>query len=135
MIVNSIDRFIELVIRSGLSSTPAIIVACAGFDTTRIDTKCLSELCQHLIDNGTLTRWQCDKLCSGKWKGFFLDGYCLLSHVSIDETTSTYLCKEVATGKHVAMAVTPPMHSADGQFHYQISKLRGDPSNGEMRSG
>jgi hypothetical protein len=126
-----IDRFLELVLKSSLLSPSAMCEACAGFEMSSANANALSDLCEHLISKGALTRWQCDKLCSGKWKGFFLDGYCLLSRLSVDETTSTFLCKEVASGKRVAMAVTPPTYSADGRFHHAVRELSDDESTGE----
>jgi hypothetical protein len=59
------------------------------------------------------------------------DGYFFLSRLSVDQTTSTFLCKEVATGRRVAMAVTPPTYSADGRFHYAVRELSDDVSTGE----
>ncbi len=126
-----IDRFLELALRSGLISSSALDDACVGFDVSRSEENALWDLCEHLIRKGALTRWQCEKLCSGKWKGFFLDGFCLLSRLSVDETTSTFLCKEVASGKRVAMAVTPPTYSADGRFHHAVRELSDDVSTGE----
>jgi hypothetical protein len=54
-----------------------------------------------------------------------------LSRLSVDETTSTFLCKEVASGKRVAMAVTPPALSADGRLQYTVRELSDDASTGE----
>jgi eukaryotic-like serine/threonine-protein kinase len=93
------DAFLKHVAMSGLVSDVELHDAVADFRAAAKSANALEDLCERLISKGLLTSWQCDKLRMGKWKGFFLDGYCLISHLSKDETTSTYLCKEVATGK------------------------------------
>ena len=117
-----IDLFLELVLRSGLLTPLQLVAACNGFDVLRNDETALDELCQHLIGKDLVTEWQCEKLRMGKHKGFFLDGYCLLRHLGKDETSATYLCREVTTGKYMAMRVTPPTHATDGQFHYELQE-------------
>ena len=60
-----------------------------------------------LIDSGVLTRWQCEKLLSGRWRSFFTDGYKLLERFDADHQSSCYRAEVVATGQHVVMRVTP----------------------------
>jgi eukaryotic-like serine/threonine-protein kinase len=128
-----IDKFLELVIRSGLLDSSVLRDVYLGFDTRRNDADSLNQLCAHLIALKSLTPWQCEKLRQGKFKGFFLDGYCLLSRLSVDETTSTYLCKEVATGNRVAMAVTSPLLDPvkDGKIHYTIREIAEESQAGD----
>jgi serine/threonine-protein kinase len=115
-----LDKFLELVQKSGLASSTETVAWRAEFPFTLTDEFAVEELCLQLIGKGVLTTWQCDKLRQGKWKGFFLDGYCFLSRISMDDTSSTYLCREVATQKYVAMRVTPPHFSTDESFRYEI---------------
>lgn len=74
---------------------------------------------------GLLTDWQCEKLRNGKWKGFFLDGYCLLGKIEENpvNVTSTFLCREVNSGRQVAMIVTSPVLTKGGPIQYQIRDL------------
>ncbi len=99
--------------------------ACADCDADRTTASALDNVFAHLPSKGVLTKWQCDKLRTGRWKGYFLDGYCFLCQLSKDMTTSTYLCKEMATGKRVAMAVTPPALDPvkDGKIHYTVREI------------
>lgn len=115
-----LDKFLELLQRSELARPSEVVAWCAEFPITSTDSQAVDELCRHLTGKGVLTPWQCDKLRQGKWKGFFLDGYCLLGQIGKDDTSSTYLCREVATHKYVAMRVTPPHFSTDGLFRYEI---------------
>ena len=118
----AIDKFLELLQRSGLATSSEIVAGCADFPISRKDGQGIDELCRHLVGKRVLTTWQCEKLRQGKWKGFFLDGYCLLRHLGKDETSAIYLCREVTTGKYMAMRVTPPTHAQDGQFHYELQE-------------
>jgi eukaryotic-like serine/threonine-protein kinase len=128
-----IDAFTKLIAKSGLVTKVEFQTACADFKVNSNSISALDQLCAHLTAKGLLTSWQCEKLREGKWKGFFLDGYCLLSQLSKDMTTSTYLCKEVATGKQAAMSVIPPWFDKtnDGRIHYTIREFPDEPKSGE----
>jgi hypothetical protein len=117
--------------RSSLASPSQLIDACQGFSITRDDSSALDELCQHLIEKGLLTDWQCEKLRKGKWKGFFLDGYCLLGKTGEDpaNSTSTYLCKNLDAGRNVEMVVTNPALTVGGPIQYVIREL---PAGGTL---
>jgi serine/threonine-protein kinase len=115
-----VEQFLNLVMKSGLQSAADLKEYRMDFDAATSKSGDLDRLCTHLVSRHVLTAWQCDKLRQGKWKGFFLDGYCLLGQIGKDDTSSTYLCREVATHKYVAMRVTPPHFSTDGSFRYEI---------------
>ena len=121
----SIDRFLELAGRSSLVSPSQLVDACQGFAVTLDDPQALDDLCRHLMAKGLLTEWQCGKLRAGKWKGFFLDGYCLVGKISQDavNVTSTYLCREANSSRQVAMVVTNPALTMGGPIQYQICDL------------
>jgi len=124
-----LDKFLELLQRSGLASPSEVVSWCAEFPLSGTDEHAVDELCRHLTGKGVLTTWQCDKLRQGKWKGFFLDGYCFLRQIGKDETSSTYLCREVDTERHVAMRITPPMLTPDGKIRYAIQEPPEEPRN------
>ena len=117
-----IDKFMTLALASGLVHFSQLRDACADFDTNRTDDKTVDELCNLLVNLGLITRWQCDKLRQGKFKGFFLDGYLLLRQLGKSETISIYLCREVATDKlHVMDVVPAPIDPIkDGKIYYTV---------------
>src|SRR5690349_3241965 len=102
-----LDKFLELLQRSELARPSEVVAWCADLPISSTDSQAVDELCRHLTNKGVLTTWQCDKLRQGKWKGFFLDGYCFLKQIGKDDTSSTYLCREVSTQKYMTMRVTP----------------------------
>ena len=59
-----LDKFVALVTQSGLITQEAL--------DERLDPL-LAKLIDRLVAEGLLTRWQCEKLLSGKYRGFFLD--------------------------------------------------------------
>ncbi len=81
----------------------------------------LTRLVDQLVAEGLLTIWQCDKLRDGKWKGFFLDGYKVLSHLNTDDSYSYYLAEDVATGRQFAMRITPITRATvPGKLEFKI---------------
>src|SRR4051812_19596554 len=52
----------------------------------------------YLVANGALTEWQCEKLSTGKYKGFFVDRYKLLSHLDHGQNHSRYMAEDTHTG-------------------------------------
>jgi hypothetical protein len=85
----------------------------------------VADLCDHLTEKQLLTAWQCGKLDDNKYKGFFLDGFKLLEQVGKDTKSTAYLVEEVATGRRLAMVVTPPalIPNWDGRIQYEIHEL------------
>jgi hypothetical protein len=101
------DRFVALLLASGLVQFLELRDACAGFDTNRTDDNALQELCDRLVSRQLVTEWQCNKLRSGKWEGFYLDNYRLLSRSeSSDSSSLEYLAEEVSTHERVTLVVT-----------------------------
>lgn len=73
-------------------------------------------LANELVDRGTLTRWQADKLLQGKHKGFFLGKYRLLSHLGTGGMSSVYLAEHVLMRRRVAVKVLPQMRVDDSSY-------------------
>ena len=48
-----------------------------------------------LIEAGLLTRWQCNKLLNGKYKGFYLGNYKLIDHLGTGGMSTVYLAEHV----------------------------------------
>ena len=57
----------------------------------------------YLVAAGVLTEWQCEKLWSGKHKGFFQDHYKLLSYLEQRPEYSRYLAEDTNTGRRAVL--------------------------------
>jgi hypothetical protein len=117
-----VDRFLLLLNSSGIARCSEILAACADFHTDQYDESAIDDLCGHLVAKQFLTKWQCEKLRAGKWKGFWLDNYRLLSELKRTEKDRTYLAEEYPSGRRVAIVVTPPPRQ-DGQVDYRVEEL------------
>lgn len=129
----AIDKFVTYTLASGLVNFGTLIDACADFDAGRTDESAVADLQMHLVERRVLTDWQCNKLKNGQFKGFYLDGYCLLSQIGKTDRLCIYSAREVTTGKIVALDVTPlsidPIK--DGKIHYKVRDLDEAQSAGE----
>lgn len=67
----------------------------------------LDELTTHLIASGLITKWHCEKLLAGKYKGFFLGKYKLLGHLGTGGMSSVYLADHTLFNKRRAIKVLP----------------------------
>ena len=118
MVKPKIDTFLGLVQRSGL-------VEEARLDGVLQDVKRLhggrmtddvDSLAEKLIEDGLLTRWQCEKLMAGRHKGFFLGKYKLLDHLGTGGMSSVYLAEHVLMQRHVAIKVLPKNRVDDSSY-------------------
>lgn len=96
------DKFLRLLLRSGLLDKSGIRRACQG-----IDSESLDNLCVHLVGNGLITRWQSDKLRAGKHRGFFFEKYVLEDQLRRDDVSTTYLAVDLETNQKVGVRITP----------------------------
>ena len=62
----------------------------------------------YLVAKCELTDWQADKLITGKWKGFFVDHYKLLSHLDYGDNYSRYVAQDTQTGAVTILKFHPP---------------------------
>jgi serine/threonine-protein kinase len=60
-----------------------------------------------LVEAGLVTRWQVERLLDGRYKGFFLGKYKLLSHLGTGGMSSVYLAEHVLMHRRVAIKVLP----------------------------
>lgn len=51
-----------------------------------------------LVARGELTQWQCEKLVTGKYKGFFVEQFKLLRHLDHGPDYSRYVAENTTTG-------------------------------------
>lgn len=73
-------------------------------------------LAEFLIDRKLITRWQCDKLATGKHKGFFLGKYKLLDHIGTGGMSSVYLAEHVLMHQRRAIKVLPKHRVNDSSY-------------------
>jgi serine/threonine-protein kinase len=76
----------------------------------------VDDLTSHLISSGVLTRWHCDKLLAGKYKGFFLGKYKLLGHLGTGGMSSVYLAEHKLSGQKRAIKVLPRKKVSDKSY-------------------
>jgi serine/threonine-protein kinase len=114
----SASAFLDVVKRSGLVDedqlTPAI-EAYRGGHTGELpeDSTVLADF---LVKRQLLTRWQCDKLATGKSKGFFLGKYKLLDHLGTGGMSSVYLAEHVLMHQRRAIKVLPKNRVNDSSY-------------------
>lgn len=70
----------------------------------------------HMIEEGLLTQWQCDKLCQKKYKGFFLGKYKLLGHIGSGGMSSVYLAEHTLMRRLRAIKVLPRSRVNDSSY-------------------
>jgi serine/threonine-protein kinase len=95
--------FLALVKRSGLVEEQVlslIFPAQLGGDVQ--DVRAISNA---LVNSGLITDWQATKLLAGKYKGFMLGKYKLLSHLRAD--TQRYLAEDTTTKARVVIRTMP----------------------------
>ena len=76
----------------------------------------LDQLTQHLVSQGLITKWHCEKLLVGKYKGFFLGKYKLLGHLGTGVMSSVYLAEHTIFKQRRAIKVLPKKRIADKTY-------------------
>jgi len=100
--------FLSLLSQSGIVDadqlTPVLnqLAQQAGGQKIRLD-----QLTEHLIQSGLITKWHCEKLLAGKYKGFFLGKYKLLGHLGTGGMSSVYLADHTIFKQRRAIKVLP----------------------------
>lgn len=107
------DKFLALVFASSLLGLRELAATLEYQD----EISDVSQICDHLIALGKLTRWQCDKLLNGQHKGFFLGNFKLLDHP--DESVPHYLAEERETQRKVTLLILPNLEWKGG-IEYRV---------------
>ena len=76
----------------------------------------ISELADHLMNEGVITDWHVDKLRSGKYKGYFLGNYKLLRRIGSGGMSSVYLAEHAITNQKRAIKVLPRKRVSDKSY-------------------
>lgn len=114
----SASAFLDVVKKSGLVDedqlTPAIEAYRGGHTGELPEDSSL--LAAFLIKRNLLTRWQCDKLATGKSKGFFLGKYKLIDHLGTGGMSTVYLAEHVLMHQRRAIKVLPKHRVHDSSY-------------------
>ena len=111
------DNLVDLLGRSGLLDKAQIervieeLRAAHGADLPEG-----AALAEELIKRDLITRWQADKLLEGRYKGFFLNKYKLLSLLGTGGMSSVFLAENVLMQKRVAVKVLPKNRVEDSSY-------------------
>lgn len=89
----TVHEFAKLAVSSGLLTSEREA-------TLRADCRpeALPAYIHYLAGLGELTQWQCDKLVTGKYKGFFVEQFKLLRHLDRGPDYSRYVAENTSTG-------------------------------------
>lgn len=68
------------------------------------------------MDRGLITQWQCDKLATGKYKGFMLGKYKLLEHLGTGGMSSVFLAEHTLMHQRRAIKVLPKHRVNDSSY-------------------
>ncbi|MBI1247683.1 protein kinase [bacterium] len=116
--VSDTHQFIELIEKSKLIQAAALEQAVeelrAGNDGNL--TEDLDALQEYFINKKLLTKWHCEKLRNGKYKGFYLSKYRLLRHLGTGGMSSVYLAEHILMNRKVAIKVLPRRRVNDASY-------------------
>jgi serine/threonine-protein kinase len=114
----TVDKFTELVRRSQLVEEDQLQHALQSYEQEHggSSPEDAGLLAEHLIAAGLLTRWHCDKLLDGKYKGFLLGKYRLLGHLGTGGMSSVYLAEHTLLHRQRAIKVLPRKRVTDTSF-------------------
>jgi len=114
----NVETFVDLLERSGLVDkdqlTDALIEANKATEGRAQDDVDL--LAEQLVSRGLITRWQADRLLEGRYKGFFLKQYKLLSQLGRGGMSAVYLAEHVLMHRRVAIKILPKDRVADSSY-------------------
>lgn len=115
---SKVEVFLELVLRSGLVEKDRLQQSLAALKR-RSDAASRSDVdfvAQSLVDEGLLTRWQCERLLEGRYRGFFLGKYKLQDHLGSGGMSKVYLAEHVLLQRQVAIKVLPQERVEDASY-------------------
>jgi hypothetical protein len=123
----NIERFRSLLVSSQLFGEGEASELADNFRSTYRDSgeeASAEHFSDFVVATERLTQWQCDKLRMGKYKGFYLDNFVLLSQVGKGSDYASYLARNARDGKLVTLYVTP-VAITGGAIKYRIEPYAG----------
>ena len=100
------DKFVVTLLKSGLLDKLCVLDARRAVKAKTESSTELENLCSHLVSNGLITQWQCDKLRVGKHRGFFVDEYKIVDHIGKDYVSTTYMAVNIKSGERIGLRFT-----------------------------
>jgi serine/threonine protein kinase len=76
----------------------------------------VDQLADFLVKADLITRWHCEKLYDGKYKGFFLNKYKLLRHLGSGGMSSVYLAEHRLMHQRRAIKVLPKQRVSESSY-------------------
>lgn len=103
------EKLVELVRKSGLAEPQVIDGALEAIraENSGALPSDAADLAKALQQKKVVTRWHCDKLLQGKYKGFFLGKHKLLGHIGSGGMSSVYLAEHCMMHTLRAIKVLP----------------------------
>ena len=81
-----------------------------------------------MVKDGLLTAWQSEKLLSGRWKGFFVDQYCIRKNLGWDYAIRRLVLEamDMQDREIVVLEVIPPARGRqkDGRLIYSVRQKK-----------
>lgn len=114
----SAEKFLDFVRRSGLVDEQRLDGVLSELNVAGISAagEDFQPIANALIGQGLLTRWQCDRLAEGRYKGFLLGKYRLLDHLGSGGMSAVYLGEHIHMGRRVAIKVLPQNRVNDSSY-------------------
>ena len=110
------ESFVAVLKKSGLVESDRLQKAIAKYTAGGGRAEESAKLAEHLISNGTVTKWQAEKLLQGKHKGYFLGKYRLLSLLGKGGMSSVYLAEHTLMRRRCALKVLPTKRVHDSSY-------------------
>jgi serine/threonine protein kinase len=110
--------FIDLLQRSALLKDDQLakaLAACKAKHDGKLPDD-VEAVADHFVSAGLITKWHCEKLLDGKYKGFFLDKYKLLGHLGTGGMSSVYLAEHTLMHQRRAIKVLPKSRVNDSSY-------------------
>ena len=112
----NVESFVAVLKKSGLVESDRLQKAIANYTAGGGKAEDSARLAEHLIANGTVTKWQAEKLLQGKHKGYFLGKYRLLSLLGKGGMSSVYLAEHTLMRRRCALKVLPTKRVHDSSY-------------------
>ncbi len=132
------ESFLTGVKQSGLAEPEVIETLVKTLRGEGVDIGNSAALASAMIDKGTITPWQSEKLLQGKFKGFILGRYKLLNLLGKGEMSSIYLAEHTRMKRKCAIKVLPANKVRDtsylGRFHREAQAVAALDHNNIVRA-
>ncbi len=107
------NDFVDRIRKSSLVDSESLRQALKSFSGDRADKL---EFARYLIRRDLLTKWQCQQILEGRYKGFFLGKYKLLETLGRGGMSMVYVAEHTGMQRKVAVKVLPKSRTNDASF-------------------